>query len=86
MDTRKAYKALREVAKREGKPVAYVIAHIDRAIAEAIRTAEYNSDEVALKQWRMISANGDSPTALELVAYLAKKVEMEAGYMSDGAQ
>ena len=75
MNTQRAYVALTEVARREGKSVESVISSIESAIDAAIRNAEEKNDVTVLNRWRMISANGRRPTAAELVAYLGREIE-----------
>ena len=76
MNLKKARRALRAVAKRQGLSEREVVAAIEPAIAQAYR----QGDGKILAQWEKIPCAGDMPTAYELVAYLSERVnQAEAG-------
>lgn len=70
----RVYRALCKIASKEGIPVAQVIRCIDDAIQEAYFTAQRDNNQEILSQWREIPCKGKLPTALELVDYLAERI------------
>ena len=71
MEKQKALLALKQVASRNGVPLAEVIREIDLAIAAAMQS----EDPDLRAQWARIPTEGDVPTAIVVVAYLARRLE-----------
>ncbi len=74
MDMERAYRVLKEVAKRNGTTVEEVAWEIELGINEAIETATKEKNIVAINEWEKIPCVGNRPNAFELVAYLGEKV------------
>lgn len=69
MGTRRAKKALEELARQKGVSIGAIRREIERAIAEAMK----NPDPEARAFWAAASHSGKTPTPEEFIAYLARK-------------
>ena len=67
---KKAWKALRQIAKREGVSVDYVTEHIEQAVKEAYMHAQIIGDERVLGLWAKIPREGALPNAVEMIEYM----------------
>ena len=76
---RKAYMAMKEVAKKEGVSLTVVMERINEAIEEAYLRAHNEGNSEILEKWRDIPCDGDIPTALEMIVYLAEQVNNQFG-------
>lgn len=68
MNTAKAYRALKETARRNDVSLDTVIKEIERAIAIGMA----NPDPKVQAFWRSVPKAGEAPTPVELVAYISE--------------
>lgn len=85
MDSKKlrsAYRALEEIASRDGITVEEVIREIEISINEAIDTAIKENNVEVLNAWRKVPCVGNRPTAAELVSCLGERLfnDVESNY------
>ena len=73
MDLVKARRAIEEVAKSKGMSVESVINEIDLAITEAMQ----DPDPQVQERWTHIPRSGSKPTAVEFVAYMREKMNID---------
>ena len=71
MDTAKAKKALKKLARREGVSEERVRHEIEIAIAEAMKSSEPQAQAF----WRTIPHKGEQPTPEEVIVYIAGMVQ-----------
>lgn len=77
----KAYRAIQEVAGREGVSVEQVFRSIEEVISQSYSEALEKKDLSRLDAWHEIPCKGQLPTPLELVAYLGERAAGESGMM-----
>lgn len=70
MDTLAAKRAIKHIANQQGTSFEEIVREIDLAIDEAIKA----SDDAALERWSQIPCCGERPTAVELIAYIGRKL------------
>lgn len=80
---RKAYRALEEIARRDGTTVEEVIRDIEIGINETIDLAIRENNVAVLNKWKKIPCVGSQPTASELIACLGERLydDMESNYL-----
>ena len=68
---KKAKSAVKTVAKKENIPVGSVREEMRAAIAEGMRSADPEAQEM----WKRIPCKGETPEPEELIAWLAEQVK-----------
>lgn len=71
MNTKKAEKALKKIAKRDGVSVRAVKREIEIAVA----AARDNPDPKSQAFWKSIPCKGERPTPEEVITYLADTLD-----------
>lgn len=74
MNLKHANWALEETARREGVSYDTVVNSIEEAVSDAIERCIQQGDETTLARIRQIPCAGNTPTALEIVAYMCDRV------------
>lgn len=82
MEEKAAYMALEEVAKQRGITVEEVVHEIDKTIQLAFENVQNTNNKKALEKWKMIPCAGDRPTAVELLSFLFRIIDMKM-YQND---
>ena len=73
MNEKKALKAFKKIAARDGISVK----EVREKIMKAIDIAFASPDPAVQEQWRKMPYRGEKPTPEEVVVYLAKKVKIK---------
>ncbi len=74
MREKRAYQAVRKVAKAHGLPEETIISEIEKAVDMAWKEAYARGDDRMLRRWAEIPCRGKKPTALELIAHLGENL------------
>lgn len=71
----RAYRAIQEIAKKNGVPEESVIYEIEYAIQDAYEHAKRDNDILLLWRWKKITGKEEIPSAVDFIAYMADNIE-----------
>lgn len=74
MELELARESIAKIAEQEGVSEEKVIAEIEAAMAEAIKRVHSDGDMRRIAMWEAIPCAGETPTAVEFVAFMSAVV------------
>ena len=74
MENIQAYKALLQVAEKNGVSLNEVVTEIETAIRNSIEQAIKDNNVEALAMWAQIPCQGEYPSAVELITHIGGQI------------